>query len=162
MAGRRTYSKSEAWGRVAGMTFDSMNAAREALCSYSDDGKNVGCYWKRVPGGEVWCIKYACTFHIDCPAKVRLIGDVVSGVVLEKSLGVEHSVELNEYDRENAALTREQKKSYREAKRYGGTSSDVMKNHQAEELAKPGGKRKADSTGVEGTEPGVEGTLHMT
>ena len=90
-----------------------------------------------------------------------LVGDVVSGVHLEKSIGTEHSVELKEYDRENAALTRAQKLSFRAAKRYGGTSSDVMKNHQADELAKPGGKRKADSTGVEGTAPGVEGMLHM-
>ena len=138
-----------------------MKAGREALCSYNDDGKNVGCCWKRERGGLATRIKYVCSFHIGCPAKVRLIGDVAQGVFFEKLLGIEHSVELNEYDRENAALTREQKLSYREAKRYGGTSSDVMKNHQAEELSKPGGKRKADSTGVEGTAPGVEGMLHM-
>ena len=62
------------------------------------------------------------------------------------------------------ALTREQKSAFREAKRYGGTASDIMKNHQVDELAKQeagGGKRKVgDDTGVEGARPGLLEGLH--
>ena len=99
--------------------------------------------------------------HLDCGAKVRLVAKPSGSTVLERLRNVEHSNEINEYDRANAALTREQKGSFREAKRYGGTATDIMKNHQVDELAKlqkaAGGKRKLrDDAGVEGATPGLE------
>lgn len=93
--------------------------------------------------------------HVDCSARVRLVTTTSDGTVLERLRGMQHSNEIEEYDRANAALTRAQKHSFCEAKRYGGTSSNIMKNHQMAELAKPGGKRKSDDTGVEGVKVGL-------
>ena len=132
------------------MRYETMADGRAALLSYSDDGKNTECRWKREPGGLATRIKYSCAMHLDCGVKLRLVGDNTSGVALEKIVGVDHAIERNEYDRTNAALTKEQKREFRDARRYGGTASDNMKNHQADALDKPGGKRKLDGIGVEG------------
>ena len=157
----RSASDRPSWDRVS--VHDSFESGRAALALYDDGTKNQGCHWKREPGGSAQRIMFACSMHLDCGAKVRLVSKP-SGSVLERLRNVEHSNEINEYDRANAALTREQKGSFREAKRYGGTATDIMKNHQVDELAKlqkaAGGKRKVcDDAGVEGARPGLEG-LH--
>jgi hypothetical protein len=151
-------SHCQSWDRVS--VHDSFESGRAALALYDDGTKNPGCHWKREPGGTAQRITFVCSMHLDCGAKVRLVSKP-SGSVLERLSNVEHSNEINEYDRANAALTREQKGSFREAKRYGGTATDIMKNHQVDELAKlqkaAGGKRKVcDDAGVEGARPGLE------
>ena len=135
------------WERVS--QHESMEAGLAALHKFTDGGENPGCCWARVPGGDAHRIKFSCTQHDGCGVLVRLLA-TSSGIWLERARAVKHTGELNNYDRSNAALTREQKGSAREAVRYGGTASDIMKNHQLDELAKPDGKRKADDTGVEG------------
>jgi hypothetical protein len=152
-------SHCQSWDRVS--VHDSFESGRAALALYDDGTKNPGCHWKREPGGSAQRIIFACSMHLDCGAKVRLVAKPSGSTVLERLRNVEHSNEINEYDRANAALTREQKGSFREAKRYGGTATDIMKNHQVDELAKlqkaAGGKRKVcDDAGVEGARPGLE------
>ena len=152
-------SHCQSWDRVS--VHDSFESGRAALALYDDGTKNPGCHWKREPGGTAQRITFVCSMHLDCGAKVRLVAKPSGSTVLEKLRNVEHSKEINEYDRANAALTREQKGSFREAKRYGGTATDIMKNHQVDELAKlqkaAGGKRKVcDDAGVEGARPGLE------
>ena len=137
------------WARTS-LRYETMAAGRAALLSYSDDGKNTECCWSREGGGLATRIKYRCAMHLDCAVQLRLVGDKASGVALERSAGVDHANELNEYDRANAALTKEQKREFRDARRYGGTASDIMKNHQADALKKVGGKRNLVDTGVEG------------
>ena len=137
------------WARTS-LRYETMAAGRAALLSYSDDGKNTECCWSREGGGLATRIKYRCAMHLDCAVQLRLVGDKASGVALERSAGVDHANELDEYDRANAALTKEQKREFRDARRYGGTASDIMKNHQADALKKVGGKRNLVDTGVEG------------
>ena len=139
--------KKLTWERVS--VHDSMEGGRAAIALYHDGTKNPSCFWKRLPGGNAQRIVFACSLHIDCGVKVRAVATPSGGSALERLSGMDHSDKINEYDRVDAALTREQKSSFREAKRYGGTASDIMKNHQVAELAKPGGKRSLD-TGVEG------------
>ena len=153
---------STAWDRVS--VHDSIESGRAALALYNDGTNNPGCNWKRAPGGNAQRIAFVCCFHLDCGAKVRLVATSGGRTALERLANVEHSKEINAYDRVDAALTREQKNSFREAKRYGGTATDIMKNHQVDELAKQeagGGKRKVgDDTGVEGARPGLLEGLH--
>jgi len=149
----------QSWDRVS--VHDSFESGRAALALYDDGTKNQGCHWKREPGGSAQRITFVCSMHLDCGAKVRLVAKPSGSTVLERLRNVEHSNVINEYDRVDAALTREQKASFREAKRYGGTATDIMKNHQVDELAKlqkaAGGKRKVcDDAGVEGARPGLE------
>ena len=126
-----------------------MADGKAALQSFDDDGKNSDSAWTRLPGGDANRITYECSMHVACGVKVRLNVKSLGGS-LERIVGVEHSSEINEFDRLNAALTKSQKKAFRDAKRYGGTAGDIMKNEQSDELKKPGGKRKADDVGVEG------------
>ena len=131
------------------VAFDRMADGKVALQAFDDDGKNAESAWKRVPGGEAHRITYVCSMHVDCGVKVRLNVKSLGGS-LERIVGVEHSSEMNEFDRSNAALTKSQKKAFIDAKRYGGTASDIMKHEQGDVLNTPGGKRKADDVGVEG------------
>ena len=89
------------WDRVS--VHDSIESGRAALALYNDGTKNPSCNWKRAPGGDAQRIVFDCSMHLDCGAKVRLVATPSGSAALEKLSDVEHSDQINEYDRVDGA-----------------------------------------------------------
>jgi hypothetical protein len=118
---------------------------------FNDQGQNPSCKWHRVPGGEKGEREsFRCGAHEDCTVRVRLLrkGDAF---YMEKLKDTKHSSVRAEFDRKNAALTKEQKASFMLRKQGGSSASEIMKKDQQGAVT-AGAKRKegADATGVEG------------
>ena len=80
--------------------------------TYDHDGRNTPCAWRRQRGGDKDRVNFTCAAHVCCGVKLRL--RVPAGragqVVLTVSSDTEHSKEVCDYDRSNAALSRAQKR----------------------------------------------------
>jgi len=103
-----------------------------------------------MPGGDTGRRMFRCGFHIDCPVKVRLLAKD-GQVVRQKLLGVNHGTDIDEYDRANAPLTREQKREVKTSMRYGGSAGDAMRETQKQAVS--AGAKISDDVGVQGVLP---------
>ena len=137
------------WIRL--LTVASMQAAKDTLCQDADSGRNPECDWRRKPVGDARRITFVCGAHKDCGVERRLVSQPDTRVAVEANSGIVHSTVPEDYDRKNAGLTKVEKRLFQTAKRFGATSSGVMK--AAQEDAVKAGSVILDGGGVEGGRP---------
>ena len=139
------------WEPVPGQPAGTMEALKGEMRKFNDQGQNPSCEWNRVPGGNKGEREmFRCGAHDDCTVIVRLLkkGDAF---YMEKLKDTKHSSVRAVFDRKNAALTKEQKASFKLRKQGGSSASEIMKKDQQGAVT-AGAKRKEgeDATGVEG------------
>ena len=110
-------------------TSEPMKEAKRALSTITDQGLVAKPSWTTLPGGDSDRRVVRCNAHEDCCVKVRI--RIVLGVVSLCRNDAEHSTVDNNYDRKNAALTREEKSELATARGYGGTPAMVVSKMSA-------------------------------
>ena len=116
--------KRAQWRSV--LLFDNFRDAKAALLVFGDEGAVKKPAWRALPGGEATRRTFRCVAHEDCPVMVR-VAQHSSGVwELRREVSAVHSAVLNEKDRKNASLTRDEKEMMTLAREFGGTPATVL------------------------------------
>lgn len=106
------------WPTVA--SAEDWPAASALLKTFTDGGAidKEHVHWKSEAGGGRARRHYRCFAHVDCA--VRVLWCLCCGKwELRREPGTQHSTAIEDYDRTNASLTREQKVQLREAVKWG-------------------------------------------
>ena len=146
--------KRAQWRTV--LIVDSIKDAKAALLVFDDNGEVKKPSWRSLPGGDYNRRKFQCSAHVDCEVLLRFTLNQAGRVELQRAEHREHSSVVNDKDRRNAKLTRDEKAELMLAREYGGTPATVLSKLEAVAV-KNGNVQKVD--GAPGEKSGLAGLL---
>ena len=150
----RTPRKRAQWRRL--LSFDSFQEAKTALLGFDDEGAVKSPAWASLPGGDAHRRTYQCIAHQNCKVLLRVAQHSSGEWELRREASAVHSLLLNDKDRKNAALAREQKEMMKLAREFGGTPATVLAKLQFTAVKNGAARKHNEGPGEKSVLQGVQ------